>query len=293
MNKLTSLLVFASTAGVVFAAPRVAHAGLEACNNISVSADAHCEVAVQGGCDIQCMPIHFAAACSARLETTCDGQCNVDVDATCSASCETDCEAKCNVDPPKLDCNADCDARCTGDCQAQCSGEASGSEAEAHCQASCKTCCSGHCDASCTSKPATADCTTKCQGSCQGSCKGRANIDCQVKCQSTGYASCETELTGGCKTQCQKPSGALFCDGDFVDTGDNLQNCVDALNAYLHIKVQASGSASCTGNECQAEGKASASSSCAAAPGDAPLSGAGLFAGLAFAGAAISRRRRR
>jgi MYXO-CTERM domain-containing protein len=109
-----------------------------------------------------------------------------------------------------------------------------------------------------------------------------------VSCQSKGYAQCKTDLTGGCKAQCQKPEGALFCDGNYVDSGNNLQNCIDALNAVLHVKVDAS--ASCSGNTCTAQ--ASASSSCAATPHDdaSPLN-AGLLIGV-LGIAAIGARRR-
>jgi MYXO-CTERM domain-containing protein len=96
-------------------------------------------------------------------------------------------------------------------------------------------------------------------------------------------------LSGGCTAQCTQPSGALFCDGNYVDTGNNLQNCIDALNAYLHVKVDASASGSCSGNECQGQAKASAS--CAAAPGEAGASAAAVF-GLVGLGAFGAFRRR-
>jgi MYXO-CTERM domain-containing protein len=116
-------------------------------------------------------------------------------------------------------------------------------------------------------------------------------VDCQVKCQSSGYAQCKADLQGGCTAHCTEPSGALFCDGNYVDTGNNLQNCIDALNAYLHVKVDASASGSCSGNECSGQAKASAS--CAAAPGDAET-GAGLVVGaLGVVALGVARRRRR
>jgi len=98
-------------------------------------------------------------------------------------------------------------------------------------------------------------------------------------------------LSGGCKTQCEKPEGALFCDGNYVDTGNNLQNCIDALNAILHVKVDAS--ASCSGSPCQAEAKAAAS--CAASPShDAtPVSAGFLAAGLGLVAMTVRRRRQR
>jgi hypothetical protein len=86
-----------------------------------------------------------------------------------------------------------------------------------------------------------------------------------------------------------KNPGGLFCNGQYVDSGNNLQNCIDALKAQLNITV--SGSSSCSGNSCQAEGEASAS--CATAPvrgGRGLGAAAGLLAAL---GALVVARRRR
>src|SRR5438105_1420269 len=69
-------------------------------------------------------------------------------------------------------------------------------------------------------------CQAKCEASCSGSCTAKANVDCDVSCQATGYANCEAMLTGGCQAQCTTPQGALFCDGQYVDTGNNLQQCI-------------------------------------------------------------------
>ena len=66
-------------------------------------------------------------------------------------------------------------------------------------------------------------------GSLDGSCTAKANVDCDVSCQATGYANCEAMLTGGCQAQCTTPQGALFCDGQYVDTGNNLQQCISTI----------------------------------------------------------------
>jgi MYXO-CTERM domain-containing protein len=284
-DRLRLLGVVVLPLGLLFATPRVAHAGLEACGNINVSAQAKCEVKAQGGCTVQCEPIRFEAACSARLETSCRGQCNASADVSCEGSCTGSCKGQCDVDPGSLDCSANC----KGTCEADCSGKCSASNNQGECQASCKATCGGSCDAQCTGTPPTATCEAKCQASCKGSCSGKANIDCQVQCQSSGYASCKAELEGGCKGKCTQPEGALFCDGQYVDTGNNLKNCIDALEAALHIEV--SGKAECSGNQCNAEGTASAS--CATAPEGGPLHAGFLAAGLGVLGAALLRRRRR
>jgi hypothetical protein len=86
----------------------------------------------------------------------------------------------------------------------------------------------------------------------------------------------------------QSKEGALFCDGNFVDTGDKLQDCVDGLKAVLdvHVMAQGTSSSSCTGDACMASAKGKVSSNCAvsrlgerasAAPGLALLVLAILF----------------
>jgi MYXO-CTERM domain-containing protein len=105
---------------------------------------------------------------------------------------------------------------------------------------------------------------------------------------------CQADLEGGCKVQCSDPKGAIFCDGQYVDSGGNLEKCADALNAILNLKFEASASAECSGNECSAEAKASASA-CSTSPQDGPHTppvAPGVIV-LGAIGAAIARRVRR
>ena len=172
-------------------------------------------------------------------------------------------------------------------------------ENKSECQASCKACCGGKRDGKCDATPPPATCDTKCENSCQGSCTAKVNIDCQISCQSKLYAECKTKLTGGCKTQCEKPEGALFCDGSYVDTGDNLKSCINALDAYLkaHVDVtaSASGSSSCDGGTCTAQGEAKAAATvkgCSMSP-DSSANGGVILAGLGIAAVLAGRRRKR
>ena len=110
--------------------------------------------------------------------------------------------------------------------------------------------------------------------------------------QADAYAQCKVDVQGGCKVDCEAHEGALFCQGQYVDHGDNLQECVDARRAYLdaHVEWEAEGSSSCANGSCMAEGKASAS--CSASPasmGAAPVGSAALLFGLST----LLRRRRR
>jgi MYXO-CTERM domain-containing protein len=102
-------------------------------------------------------------------------------------------------------------------------------------------------------------------------------------------------MEGGCKVACQSPKGALYCNGQYVDYGDNLDRCVNALKAALDIEVQgyAYGSASCSGGSCEAEGEAGCSMSVANAPtdGSAPYA-IGLLGALGALVFSRVRRRR-
>ena len=264
------------------------------CGNIDVEANAQCEVKASGGCTVDdCTPV----SCSATLYAECQGQCNA-TPPSCDVSCQGSCEADCNVDPGSFDCSADCtgscDASCSGDCSAKCASDANSAECEAKCEGTCKATCQGDCDASCTGTPPEATCQAKCQGSCQGSCNAQAHLDCQLSCRAEGEASC----TGGCEVACEQPEGALFCDGQYVDHGGNLDSCVAALKDKLNIEVTgyatADASGQCSGSTCEGEASAKAGASCAMVPGSrghGPWSIA-LGLGLVAFGAGMRRRRR-
>ncbi len=275
--------------------PSTAHAGLAACGNINVEANAQCEVSVEGGCQAQCTAVSFTAACNAQGYTECSGTCDVP-SVDCSGSCEADCSAECEVQPAEFSCEGNCSATCQGDCSADCSAECEASankgECEAQCKGSCEATCSGECSASCEGQPAMASCDGQCKASCEGSCTAKTNLSCQVECQGKLQASCEAELEGGCEVECEAVGGVLECDGQYVDHGGKLEECIDALKAVVEVKGSASGSASCQGASCKAEGEAEASASCAMVPGNdgAPLTG--LLA-LGALGGLLSMRRRR
>jgi MYXO-CTERM domain-containing protein len=118
-------------------------------------------------------------------------------------------------------------------------------------------------------------------------------MDCQINCQSGGFVKCETDLQGGCETACSQPKGALFCDGQYVDVGDQLDKCVADMQALLQIKVTgyAYGDASCGDGGCQAEGHAGVSCAQAAVGNDSPGSAVAFLGAIAAFGLAISRRK--
>ena len=248
-----------------------ASGSLSSCGNIEVSASAECTVEVEGGCTAKCTPVNFAAAC--------EGQCGGTISADCSASCQGQCEADCDVDPGSFDCQGSCEASCGANCEAECEASNGGGSCVANCQAACE----GNCSASCEGTPPSAECSAKCEASCEGECKVESDFECQ--------GSCYAELQGGCQVQCESPDGALYCDGQYVDAGNNFAECIASLNACLDVEVDASASAACENNACSAEAEASVSCATSGLPyqGDeAPW----YALGLAVAGLGLMRRRR-
>jgi MYXO-CTERM domain-containing protein len=117
-------------------------------------------------------------------------------------------------------------------------------------------------------------------------------MDCQLDCQTQGYAGCTSELQGGCETACTQPDGALFCDGQYVDVGEQLDQCVADLEAAFQIEVTgyANGSADCSGGRCTAEGEAGFS--CSQGRGDTSGTTLGVLGALAAFGLAFARRKK-
>jgi MYXO-CTERM domain-containing protein len=284
---------FLGVAPLAILAPKIAHAGIESCGNINVKANAQCKVEVEGGCTAKCEPVSFTAACQGKATAKCDGQCTATIDAECSTSCTADCNTKCTANPGSYDCSGQCSGSCSADCDAECAAQASGGTASANCKASCQGNCDAKCSAQCSGTPPSASCEGKCSASCKGRCEAKASAKCQIQCRTEFQGSCQAELKGGCEARCKDPKGALFCDGQFVDTGNNLENCIAALNAILNIKVDASASAECSGNQCTGEASVKASA-CSTSPEPAhapPVLPGVILAGAV--GAAVARKRRR
>lgn len=270
------------TGALVFAPS--AHAGLDACGDIYVEAEATCVVEVEGGCETKCEPIRMEAACAAELEVECAGECNASASLDCRADCSASCEGQCEVDPGEFDCSAACTADCAASCDASCSS------GDSECRASCEATCSGRCDARCEGTPPSASCEARCEASCEGSCEARANVDCQIDCQADGFAECKVDLQGGCEARCERPEGALFCDGQYVDHGNNLKECIAALEQQLDIAVDVRGSAEAECDNGTCEASAEGAIACAVDPEPRPV-GALWATALLGIGAWLRRRR--
>lgn len=233
---------------LAFAAPlaiaQEANAGIGACGDIHVEAEASCEVQTGIECEGSCEPLNLQAQCAANLYPQCSGQCTGELAAECQGSCEGTCMADCEAQGG-IECQGSCFADCDASAQARCS--------DSQCLASAQATCEAQCEASCEATPPSADCQAECSGSCEGSCTAQANLDCQIECQGDLYVDCEAELTGGCRAECQTEDGALFCDSQYVDHGGNLQECVDSLRALLGIEVTGYAEGECSGNMCSGE----------------------------------------
>jgi len=295
MSRLAIGFLTALPVAALLLAPKLAYAGIEACGNIDVRANATCKVEVQGGCTAKCTPVSVQAACEGKLELECDAKCNVTAEASCTGSCNADCTGQCKANPGSFDCKASCTGSCTANCDAACEGQAGGGSASGSCKANCQANCNAKCEGECNVTPPSATCEAKCSASCKGSCEGKLNASCQAQCRGEfDPPKCQAEVKGGCEARCQTPEGALFCDGEFIDTGNNLKACGDALAALFNIQVDYSASAECANGVCNAEASASASA-CSTSPdlSHHAASFAPAALALGIAGASVARRKRR
>jgi hypothetical protein len=238
----------------------VARAQDNPCGKFDTTGGLNCRIELKGGCDGKCTPLQFEAGCT--------GGCELSVDTTCTGDCETFCLMQC--DPAHLDCFAGCHTECDEPCKTQCMTDHPGED----CVASCKGSCDMHCKSACG---VTVDsCQQHCQECCHGACSTQVNLDCDLQC----FA----KLEGGCKVQCEAPTGAIFCNDQYVFASD-----VDACIRYLATqKINVDTSARVSGSV-----KVS-SSSCTAAPGESsPFGTSGVAVAVAALGLAAARRRAR
>ena len=295
MVRWSSLVAAALAAvGVLFAGSARADV-LSACGDAVESAgQVDCKVETMGGCTADCQPVNFEVACSAQLNAMCSGMCTATATASCTGSCMGSCTGSCSGNPGSFSCQGSCETSCEGNCSASCMGQcmSSGnmSDCMGQCSASCKESCGTNCNAQCMATPPSATCDAKCQASCQGSCNAQANLNCYVNCEGSASASCQSMLSGGCQAQCTAPSGAVFCNGQWINASD-VQSCVNQIESLFNVTVSGSASAGCEGGTCTAEAQGQASASCDMSPNAPPISGGLLCLGLGGLAAGIMRRR--
>lgn len=269
---LWSILIAVATPTTATAAAR-----LTACGDVQLEAEAQCQLDATGGCQTQCSDLAFDIACRGAIEAECVGaRCDVEVNTDCSANCEAECASECTGEPGAFDCEAACRGRCSGRCEAhcdarvaaQCEGSSASASCEAtaraECEAACEVNCSGECHARCDVEAPELDCEAHCEGSCDVACKVDASAACRIDCHAAVKADCQARLQGECRVACQSPEGALFCDGQYIDHGDHLQECISALNEVLNAHVQTEGTAdgACSGARCEGAAKGSLTTNC-------------------------------
>lgn len=231
-----------------------ASAGVLECGNVAFSHGADCEMRTGSLCRSSCTPVQVQATCAAELVAQCEQQCEVEGALDCSTDCHKYCDVNCTLGPVDFDCEGYCQKGCATSCRENCEGEISGEEAVGQCQTSCRTSCSSECSDHCSSVVPEDRCDTQCEATCEGQCDARANMACQVLCQAEGFSACEVATQQRCDESCDEPEGALFCNGQFIEHGDNLEHCVSALREELGIRVVAlaeTGS-DCSGDSCVA-----------------------------------------
>jgi MYXO-CTERM domain-containing protein len=208
---LSSFVGAAALAGALAVTSEASAAPIAECGGIDFANVTECHFEFDGGCQAQCEPLSFVAAC--------DGQCNLDIDGGCNVECTGGCQAECEASA-----NFDCSATCQSDCDAR-TAALCGSDQD--CISYCQADCNQSCDFECAGT-ANADCTAQCDAACTGSCDVEANFDCSF--------SCSADLQGGCDIACTSPDGALFCDGQYV-AFSNLDECVNALVDQFSVQI--------------------------------------------------------
>jgi hypothetical protein len=108
-------------------------------------------------------------------------------------------------------------------------------------------------------------------------------MDCQTSCQEEEFETCEYEIQADCSASCSG-QGALFCDGEYVLSGDEIGPCVSALIARGIGELNFEGEVNAG-----AAGDATAGGGCQLASGSRlPFA----FWSLGALGAVVLRRRR-
>lgn len=268
--KLVSRLVASVVATIpLLLATGAAQAQETPCGKFDFFGDAtlECKIQVEGGCKADCTPL--------KLEAGCYGNCTATADQTCVGSCGASCIAQC--DPASLDCFVGCHDECDEPTKQACLSKTP----EADCVNVAVAQCDIHCKDSCKVEPS--NCDDHCNLCCTGGCTTQINYDCDY--------GCFADLQGGCEVQCDAPSGALFCNGQYIGA-DDVDACINYLAEQgVTVDVSARGSVTCDLSGCDGEGTAAAGL-CAASNVGLGTAGAGGF-GLLLVGLGVGAARRR
>jgi hypothetical protein len=264
------LIAWGATAvlGLLMPLSASAQDGLAACGNIAVEYRSDCVVEPPGiTCEERCTPVRVETSCASQLRTVCAEECTTTIVEEEVEVCSTDCVTECELNPGGFDCDLSCRGRCSGNCSSRCSTNSDAT----HCLASCRANCAASCSGGCQLVLPSASCEEICTPSCRSEVRARETVACQIQCQDKLFTECEDRLVGGCKTDCRSVEGALFCEDQFIDHGDNLQQCIDALQDF---EVTVEGGFTFTAAGCALEPR---SSQAPVAPGLLLLGGLALL----------------
>ena len=215
----------AALAGAVLLTPTPVQAGIPECGGVRLEDAFACEIRGDVMCTASCDDLGvYKKACATRLHTVCRDTCTLDAEITCVDECTVPCQEQCDAGV-----NVICQHNCYGECEGTCSASCAGAADAETCMASCQATCDGECDVQCAPVVG-ASCYQHCIECCGGSCGAQANMTCQTSCQEEQFEDCEFEFRADCMGSCSG-DGALFCDGEFVLAGDQIDECVEALVA--------------------------------------------------------------
>jgi hypothetical protein len=261
-----------------FGAPS-AHAGIPECGDVRLEDVESCEVRGDIQCEASCDDLGiYKKACATKLQKVCRDECVLDPEPTCTDECTVPCTRECD-----LGVSITCSHNCYAECEGSCDGSCAEADDPVQCRASCEATCDGECDVQCTAVAVDASCYQHCIECCGGSCGAQANMTCQETCQNREFEQCEYELRVDCEGSCSG-DGALFCDGEYILSAEQIAPCAQALIARgLEVDVDVDVDVDTN------FGSKSSGGGCAMGGRTAPLSA--LLAGLCLAGLAALRRR--
>ncbi|HEX2879398.1 MAG TPA: hypothetical protein VHO25_07660 [Polyangiaceae bacterium] len=242
LHRWTSLgLIGGSLIGILVAAfdPTAAHAAnLDQCGGIFLrNSDARCEFRTEEHCSATCSYGSVQSSCVAQIYERCERECTEVPSEQCEIQCRETCTSEC-AKPIEEDLSqvAQCEALCDSDCQLSCTDPCG------KCDEACLYTCSDKCTEQCrnmTADSQPAECDTTCTTACTASCTAKANSQCQIDCQNRVFEDCEPTLVERCLEGCETQVGAIFCDGQYLDSSD-VEECAAEIDSEAGIQVDRS-----------------------------------------------------
>ncbi len=245
---------FAATFGV---SSQANAATLDACGGVWLEglAEGSCEVVPVQECETRCQTVSAVTVCAARLTTECNSSCTLEASVECEGSCGETCVGDCSTDVEQQPPN--CMGLCMSDCQMEATAGCEDTDKHGQCRSSGAHCCADRCRNECDQATETTTCEPVCTSACTGSCDARANLQCQVGCQAERFTTCEETVVEECNTECEQTGAAIFCEGQFLATGGDLEACANDLAASFdfQLDVEIDIDVECSDGGCEAEGE--------------------------------------